>query len=532
MRKWSLQTTIVILVCFVVILALLVTNLLVSQKIAGYAEGIQAEKAKNIARVVSRSPHVVEALTGQRDPSTIQDFANHILSGTDVQFVVVMDMEGLRKSHPDPEKIGEPFVGGDENRVLQGEEYTSVAQGTLGLSLRSFSPIFDPNGQQVGAVAVGITLAEVESAIAEGRMTVFLGIGLGGVVGLVGAWVLARRIRRILYGLEPTEIAKLLEERNVMLQSVREGVMAVNTDGVVTLVNEEAIRLFRQAGVEESVLGKHIQDLVPHSELLKVLVTGKARYDQEQHLRGVSVLVNSVPWLVNGVNVGAVATFRDMTEMKLMAEQLSGVKLYAEALRAQSHEFMNKMHVVLGMIHIGFYDKLKQYIQDITNNQQSEMGHVMSKIKDPVIAGFLLGKLAHARERGIDLTLMSDSFLPELNRSELTHEMITIAGNLLTNAFEAVEEQKERRVEILCLVEDGLLHIDVWDSGSGIPEEMKEQILEKGFSTKGEEDRGIGLFLVSRSVEQLGGRIKLESNRESGTRFTVEIPLVGDEVKE
>ncbi len=525
MPKWKLQTTIIFLVCSVVILALIVTNMLVSAKIAEYAKGIQEEKAKNIAKVVSRAPYVIEALGGQLDSAIIQDFANDILRATEVQFIVVMDMEGIRKSHPDPEKIGMPFVGGDEQRVLQGEEYSSIAEGTLGVSFRYFSPVIDYSGQQVGAVAVGISLDEVETAIQEGRMTVFLGIGLGGLIGLLGAWFLARKIRRVLFGLEPSEIAKLLAERNVMLKSVREGIIAVDSNGMVTLINDEGSRLFRKAGILQSPLGMPIEELVSHSELQKVLATGKARYDQEQNLRGVALLVNTVPLLVDGNKRGAVATFRDLTEMRQMAQELSGVKLYAEALRAQSHEFMNKMHVILGMIQIGFYDKLKQYIQELTTNQQTEMGQVMSKIKDPVIAGFILGKLAHARERGITLELMGEDVLPVLNSSGMTHEIVTIVGNLITNAFDAVESSEEGRVHVGFSYFEEMITIEVADSGPGMDELTMERMFEKGFSTKEEENRGIGLYLLRKSVERLDGEVQVESVIGKGTRFTVEIPF-------
>ncbi|WP_134702091.1 DcuS/MalK family sensor histidine kinase [Ammoniphilus sp. YIM 78166] len=531
MPKWRLQTTIIFLVCCVVILALIVTNVLVSEKIAAYAKGIQEEKAKNIAKVVSRGPYVIEALRGQSDPSIIQEFTKDILNATEVQFIVVMDMEGIRKSHPDPEKIGMPFVGGDEKRVLQGEEYSSIAEGTLGVSFRYFSPVFDDSGQQVGAVAVGISLDEVETAIQEGRMTVFLGISLGGLIGLLGAWFLARKIRRVLFGLEPSEISKLLAERNVMLKSVREGIIAVDSNGIVTLINDEGSRLLRKAGIIESPLGRPIEELVSHSELEKVLATGTARYDQEQNLRGVALLVNTVPLLVEGNKRGAIATFRDLTEMRQMAQELSGVKLYAEALRAQSHEFMNKMHVILGMIQIGFYDKLKQYIQELTTNQQTEIGQVMSKIKDPVIAGFILGKLAHARERGITLELTGEDVLPELKSSAMTHEIVTIVGNLITNAFDAVESSEERRVQVGFSYFEEMITIEVVDTGPGMDELTLGRAFEKGFSTKGEENRGIGLYLLGKSVERLDGEVQVESVRGKGTRFTVEIPLRKNEVK-
>ncbi|MES8739303.1 ATP-binding protein, partial [Cutibacterium acnes] len=178
---------------------------------------------------------------------------------------------------------------------------------------------------------------------------------------------------------------------------------------------------------------------------------------------------------------------------------------------------MNKMHVILGMMHIGFYDKLKQYIQELTTNQQTEFGQVMSKIKDPVIAGFMLGKLAHAREGGIELTLIGEDVLPELKSSAMTHEIVTIVGNLLTNAFDAVESAEEKRVEVGFYYFEEMLTIEVADSGTGMDELTLARIFEKGFSTKEEEDRGIGLYLVGKSVERLDGEVHVESSKGKGT---------------
>lgn len=519
----SLQTIVTLLVCGVVVLSLMVTNFLISDKIARTIQENQAEKASSIARTIASTPLINQALSGKRPESDIQVFANKIREATKMEFIVVMDMNGIRKSHPDPKKLGKPFIGGDEKPVLKGQESVSIAKGTLGMSLRSFTPVFTPEGKQVGAVAVGISLNNVQNAVSQGRTSIYLGIGVGVLVGIIGALILARKVRSILFGMEPFEIARLLEERSATLQSTKEGIVTVDQDSHITLANWEARRLFRQAGIKEDPIGKSVDEFIPNSRLRTVLETGRPELDEEQDLNGITILVNRVPVRVNGKIVGAIATFRDKTELKLLSEQLTGVKMYADALRAQAHEFMNKLHVILGMTHLGFYDQLPQYISGIANQHQDEIGYIMKMIKDPVMAGFLLGKLSYARERGTELMISQESYLPEEEDPQVVHELITILGNLIDNAIDSVHASTDKRIKLLLAYEDGKLRVEVSDNGPGICPENQERIYVRGFSTKGI-DRGTGLFLVQRSVHYLNGQIQLVSHEGEGTMFRVSVP--------
>ncbi|MGD8190938.1 DcuS/MalK family sensor histidine kinase [Brevibacillus ginsengisoli] len=519
----SLQTKITLLVCGVVVLALMVTNFSISDKITTIIQEDQAEKASGIARTIAHTSLIIEALNGDRPDSDIQAYANEIKQATKVEFIVVMDMNGIRKSHPDPSKVGKPFIGGDEKTVLMGKESVSVAQGTLGMSLRAFTPVFTPQGKQVGAVAVGISLNKVEEAVAHSRSSIYLGIGLGILVGILGALILARKVRAILFGMEPFEIARLLEERSATLESTREGIVAVDLDSRITLANWEAIRLFRQAGLVDTPIGKYADEFIPNSRLRTVLETGEAELDDEQDLNGITILVNRVPIRVNGEIVGAIATFRDKTEIKLLSEQLTGVRMYADALRAQAHEFMNKLHVILGMTQLGFYDQLPQYISGIAHQHQDEIGYIMKLIKDPVMAGFLLGKMSNARERGAELIVSQETYLPEAQDPEVIHELVTILGNLIDNAIDSVHASKDKRITVLLAYENEHLILEVSDNGPGISSRNQERIYEKGFSTKGT-DRGTGLFLVHRSVYHVNGQIQLTSQPDQGTTFRISLP--------
>ncbi|MBM7587278.1 CitB family two-component system sensor histidine kinase MalK [Bacillus pakistanensis] len=523
-QRWKLHTMITFLVCLVVLVSLLVTDLLISTTINDQLEESLEEKAKVISKTVAKSRIVKNGLQNEEHAREIQEYSTDIRKATNVLFIVVFDMNGIRKSHPNPERIGEKFVGGDEKSVLEGKEYISVSEGTLGKSLRAFAPVYDENHKQIGAVAVGISLEKVDEAIDLGHENIIIGSIIGILVGIVGAYIVARYIKKILFGLEPLAIAKILEERNTMLQSVHEGVIAVDQDSTITLVNKSAIRMFKRAGLSGNPIGMRVEDYIPTFEIESVLRTGKPELDKEQSINGISILVNRVPLIVNKQVVGAISTFRDKTEMNQLAEQLTGVRTYAEALRAQSHEFMNKLHVILGMVRMGYKDELTDFIHTLVDHRNHEVGHVTKNIKDPALAGFIMGKLSYGREENVDLSIVTKSVIPEPKHSETTHEVITVLGNLMDNAIEAVAQSNRKAIEVTLTYSQQHLFINVSDSGPGLSKEMVDHVFEKGFSTKGP-NRGYGLYLVRKSIEKLGGEITIQLKPSNGISINVGVPF-------
>jgi two-component system, CitB family, sensor histidine kinase MalK len=517
-----LHSAIILFVCTVVVLALSITGVLIGERVADQAKKNLSEKTMNIARMVAHSPLVIDALKGKRDEADIQTFASEMQQLTHVRFITVMDMNHIRKSHPDKDKIGKRFVGHDEYRAIKGKEYVSIAKGTLGTSMRAFVPIRDYGGNQVGVVAVGVLMDDVHQSVVQSTKIIYIGIGIGVLVGILGAVLLARKIKTVLLGLEPFQIAKMLQERNAMFESVREGILAVDQFSKVNMVNTEAVRMFRQAGIDDQPIGRYIEDVISDTRLINVLKSGIPEYDREHDINGFSFIVNRIPVKVQNRVVGAIATFRDKTELKQLAEQLTGVKIYAEGLRVKTHEFMNQLHVILGLVHAKKYDKLSAYIHQITNRYQLEVGSVSRLVKDPVLAGFLLSKASKARENGVKLEFTGDGRLPSSKNPEMVHELITIFGNLIDNAIEAVQECEKKEVEISLKYEDRMLSLSVKDTGRGIPKELEAMIFEKAFSTKGE-NRGYGLFLVRKSVEKVGGIIQFHSDK-GWTRCTVQLP--------
>ncbi len=522
-KRLKLNVTIGLFVCLVVAFSLMVTDLIVSKQVAANTHQDLVDRSRMVANIMANSITVIECLSGLDDERDIQIFANRTLKKANVQFITVMDMNRVRKSHPDPENIGKVYELSDANPAFAGQESTSTESGSLGPSLRTFVPVFAADGRQIGVVLVGILLNEVEQAVDVSRAGVFVGIYLGMFVGLSGALLLANHIKKAMFGLEPSEIAQLLEERNAMLQATREGMIAIDAEGRVTLVNSAAIKLLAAVGIHHDILGESVEECIPNTRLHEVLVNGNPEYDHEQNLHGVTWLTNRVPVRVSDRIVGAISTFRDMTEITQLAEKLVGIQNYAEALRSQTHEFMNKLHVILGMVRLGKFDHIQPYVSQIAKHYQVEVGSVIRRIKDPVLAGFILGKISRGRELNVLLELQEDSNLPEAASEETVHDLITILGNLIDNAMESLQDAAEKNIRLELTHQDGCLTARIFDSGPGIPLAMQPRIFDHGFSSKGP-NRGIGLHLALNSALRLGGNIQIERSAADGTTFVVQLP--------
>lgn len=485
-----------------------------------------AEHADNVARVVASSPMIIQALerpgdTGQEELGVWLD---SLTSVTRVRFIVVMDMRSVRLYHPERDRIGKTFVGGDEGPALRGESYISSAKGTLGFSQRAFRPVFTRDGEVIGAVSVGIMSDFIEEIIAKVSTPVLSLLLVCLAAGLFFSALLANSIKKILHGLEPAEIATVLEERSAMLGMVKEGILAVNLEGRVTLVNNEAGRILAKAGIRESVLGKTLAEYLPKFSPPGVMQTGQPEYDDEQDMNGVIVIANHMPIMLKGKIAGVITTFRDMTEVRELAERITGINRYLDALRAQSHEFMNKLHAIFGMVRSGKIDELNGYLEKLVGMKAAEHTAIYNGIKDPLIAGFMTSKYSRARELGISLQCDITGVLPPLGARAASHGLVTILGNVIDNAMDAVNDVTDKRLRIAFDTSPNAFAVSVADSGRGIEEENITAIFRRGWSTKGEH-RGIGLWLVLKTVDALNGAIEVDAAPEGGAEFTITLPM-------
>ncbi|WP_188474666.1 sensor histidine kinase [Hafnia psychrotolerans] len=524
----KLSTSVILMISAVIISVLLVVHMLYFVQISNTARDGVEDKALAVARTLADLPDIKHALSLPPDSDMIEPIANAVQKRNDLLFVVVTNMQGIRYSHPNTEMISHHFIGKDIGPALLGKENVSINKGVLDKALRVFTPIYDDQHHQIGVVAIGISLVKVTEQINKSRWSILWTVLFGMMVGALGTWFLVKMLKRILFGLEPYEISTLFEQRQAMLQSIKEGVIAVDDNAQVTLINQEARQIFLETGTEISPLPENNRESQPLIlNLRDVLRTGIPRRDEEINFKGRSLLSNTVPVHSNGIIIGAICTFRDKTEVSQLMQRLSGMVNYADSLRERSHEFMNKLHVILGLLHMKSYTQLEDYILKTANNYQAEIGSLLLKIKSPVIAGFLLSKINRASDIRHLLTLSDDSFLPDNTNENQIAALITVLGNLIENALDALGEQPDGEVSVLLHYQNGWLACVVSDDGPGIAADHLDAIFQKGFSSKGVE-RGVGLFLAKQQIENLGGTIAVESEPDVYTQFFVQIPWDGE----
>ncbi len=501
-----------------------ITWLMVSMLVSSILEEYIGRNALNVSKTVSLTTVVHEGLKN-KNSTQIQLYAESVRKATGARFVVVGDHEGRRYSHPVPERIGKLMVGGDNPRALErGEAYVSKAVGTLGPSMRGKVPIFANSGKVIGVVSVGYLQETVESVTEGYLQRVLLWVFGLFLLGGIGTWLIARNVKQSIFGLEPVEIARLFRERNAILDSIREGVVAINDKGQVTMLDHEAAKILKIP--PESGIGTSIESILPQTRMLEVLKSGEEQFDQEMIIGGIEVIVNRVPIWQNGRVAGVVSSFRRKDEIDRMAQELTQIQEYSEVLRTQTHEYSNKLHTLAGLIQLGSHQEALDLIGRETSGYQELLGTLAETVPEPLLSAIILGKYNRAQELRINFQLDPESRMIDIPKKINREKIVTILGNLLENALEAAQENTSgKRTVQLSMTDFGNdLIFEVEDSGPGIEDESVDLSLQHGFTTKSGTGRGIGLSLVHENLKYLGGHLTVVRSSLGGMRFTIYIP--------
>ncbi|NUR58464.1 MAG: sensor histidine kinase [Catenulispora sp.] len=483
------------------------------------------DEALQIAQTVADTPEVrgcIEFPSADCD-GTLQGIATRIQTDTSTDYVVIVDAGGVRHTHPKRELVGRRI----EESALVTKPDVRFDHGIVGDSVNGRVPLYsrlDPT-EQIGEVSVGRRVADVATIFTSQlpSYAAWFGVALG--VGTLASYVLARRLKKRTFGLELDEIAKLLQEREAVLHGIREGMIAFDRAGRVTMVNDEARRLLGLpmfGGV-----GGFLEDVVPPGRLQDVL-SGEIGGQDEVVLTDEHCLtVNRMPVTLAGRPHGAVVTLRDRTELSGLLRELDSVTSLTDALRAQQHEFSNRMHTVAGLLELGESEEALAYLTDLSGAEEAFAESVRARIAPPVLVGLILAKAAVAGERGVELELTDDTWLGDT--PDKVQALTTILGNLIDNAFDAVsgpgvDPGKPGRVLVGIVEDDDGITLRVADNGPGIPAGAAETVFTDGFTTKpatGPLRRGLGLALVHRLVQRLGGSIT--ASEGPGAVFTVRL---------
>lgn len=526
-KSMKLQTKITLLIITIVFISISIIISFVTLWMTGNIESKARTNIMNVAEMVAHSREIVDSLEVKDPNGKIGPYINKQLKNLDqIEYIIVADSEGIRYSHPNPEMIGKKFVGGDQYRVLQkGERYISEATGTLGKSLRAFVPIYDvENKKEIGFVSVGTLTHSIEKAKGIAILYIAL-IGFGGLMaGVVGAFLLATNIKNTLLGLEPEEITRLYNEKMGILDAIHEGLIAIDHKGMVTLINDSAISIlnFENKVNKEHILGYNIEEVIPNTGLVNVLETGKAEFEEEHRINDTIIMTNRVPILSRRKVVGAIASFRDKTEVTKLAEELTGAKKMAWSLRAQNHEFLNKLHTISGLIQLEEYEEALQFISDVAKVRSDISNILTENIKDVSLSALLLSKYSKAEESRVKFQIDDSSKVTRLPQNMTSEEVVSVVGNLIENSLDEVKNDGTGSIYIKIVENENLLNIKVQDNGGGIPLEYREMVYEQGFSTK-EGQRGHGMYIVKKIIDEFNGTINLDVDK--GVLWDITIPM-------
>ncbi|WP_309245527.1 sensor histidine kinase [Virgibacillus proomii] len=482
--------------------------------------------ALQVAKTVSFMPTVKEAFKKESRISLLQSIADNIKMQVDAEYVVIKNTDGVIYAHPDNLLLGKKRQESDNYRALIfGQSYISRSEGSLGAALSGNTPIFDDNGNIMGIVSVGYLFEDIYAKIYR-KIRVISNVSLVGLLlGVIGGIILTNNIRKDTLGLEPFEIANLYRQRSAILHSIKEGIIAIDENGRITMINQPAIDML---GCNNHYLYEPIEKIFPNTLLEDFLKSGENEENQEMYLNDRLVIMNREVVKENGRIIGAVASFRDKTEVKKMIETISEVRQYSEDLRAQTHEYANKLYVLSGLMQLGKHEEAVDMIQAELRVNSKQNHLLFDQIKDNNVQAILLGKIAKSSEKKMEFIIDQNSSLSPLPKHIDISSLIAILGNIIDNAFEAVSGNEIKKVVFFATDVGNDIIFEVADNGKGII--TKESIFKKGFSTKTGEDRGYGLAIVQDTVNRLGGAIEIKNDKTGGAIVTIFVPKQGGDL--
>lgn len=473
-----------------------------------------------VAEAVADAPSVTDALSTSEPSRTLQPFAQRVRLDTGVDFVTIMSKDGIRFTHPNPELIGQRFIG-NIAEAQRGGKVVETYVGSLGPSERVVVPVLGTAGEVVALVSVGITVEAIDNELQE-RLWPLIGVAVAVLaVGGVGSYLVSARLRRQTRGIAPEELSNLFEYHEAVLHSMREGLLLVGGDGRVVLCNDGARELL---GVDDDPVGKDLSGLGIPGELVAMFTSGEERTD-ELHLTDTRVLVvSTAPVRSRGKTMGAVVILRDHTELQALTGELTTVRGLAEALRSQAHEAANRLHTVVSLVEIGRPEQAVEFATEELVLAQELTDRVVGAVAEPVLAALLLGKAAEASERGVELTITPDTVMEDADTGVPPRDLVTILGNLIDNGIDAAVGNSAGggRPGVVVTVRSDAegLFLRVADTGPGV--EDVEDVFRRGWSTKPGDGHGLGLALVGQAVRRHGGTIDVD--RDEGAVFTVRLP--------
>ncbi|MFJ7827888.1 ATP-binding protein [Psychrobacillus sp. NPDC096623] len=522
-KQPKLLTQISGLISIVVILTVFSVSAIFSSMIENITEKSLGNQAMTVAKMVAQKEEIIEAFDDPNPSLTIQPIAEEIRKSTGAGYVVIGNKENIRYSHHLIENIGKQM--GTSNRQVFEEGASIIYEGTgiSGSAIKAKTPIFDRDKNIIGVSSVGFLNSESHRRVEEYRFKLF-GFSIFIVlIGFIGAVIIARRVKKLIFNLEPEEISFLFKEKEATIEFIRDATIAVNKRYEITSMNKRAREMLRDDQIETG--GKIIN--IRLIKMIDTILQTKQSSVNQNFLFGHQLyMVDAAPILLKEQASGAVLTIRPVSEIEEIIDELSTIKGISDNMRAQNHEYLNKLNTIYGLITLEEYEEVRKLISEEVKERQDIVIFLSASVKDPFIAACLLGKINRSKELKVEFEIDKHSNLKQIPPSLNTKLLLTVLGNLIDNAMESASKAKGDKAYVKVSFTDfgSDIIFDIEDNGEGVQEEWLEKIFEEGFTTKEGENHGLGLAIVKNTINLLQGQIYITTSDSGGARFTISIP--------
>ena len=511
---------------FKVQLSLIIT-LALMLGIAGTLINIQYETKKrdqnlqNVAETIAKSPMLAEGELSE-DGTVMFGYLETLKEAlADIDVISVVDKNGIRIYHSNSDLIGTEYDGNMPDFKTHTSGFYAVDEnGPSGNQRRAYAAIYNKDGEYVGVVMAIMLAKNIHSETMQmlfifGAITV-----LAIAIELVIAGSLSKKVKKSLMGYEPDVFTAMYRMRDNILETLEEGIIATDENGIIQFANDSAIKMLCKNPFE-NIVGKNIE-ILGDEILTSVMRSGDK--ETNVNLSNADIILDRITIKESEGANGAIGVLHDRAEYTKLMEDLSGTRYLVDSMRANNHDFTNKLHVILGLIQMEMYDEAISYIQNITMVQRETISKVMHAVNEPAVAALIIGKIARASELNVKFVLREGCYYSASDMNLPSEMLVTVIGNLLDNAFDAMNntENPNEHKELLFGIysRPGAVLITVDDTGNGIKDEDIDMIFVNGYSTKGT-GRGTGLYQIKSMVENYGGKITVESQEGVGSSFSV-----------
>jgi two-component system, CitB family, sensor kinase len=520
-KRPTLLIQLIVFISIIVFITVFSVSVIFSSMIDTITKKSLGNQAMTVAKMTAQKEEIIESFDNPHPSLTIQSIAEEIRQSTGAGYVVIGNTENIRYSHHETEHIGKPMGTSNDKVFEEGASIIYEDTGISGEAIKAKTPIYK-NGVIIGVSSVGFLTDEADARVAEYRSKLFKFSKIIIIIGIIGSIILAKRVKKLIFNLEPEEISFLFKEKEATIESIRDATVAVNKHYVITSINKRARELLKDNQMD---MGRTVTN-DRMIKLIEEVMKSKESMINQQFLFGHQLYtVDAAPIIQKQQPSGAVLTIRPISEIEQLTNEVSQIKSISDTIRAQNHEYLNKLNTLYGLLALEQFDEAKELISDEVKERQEIVVFLTSSVKDPFIAACLLGKINRSKELKVQLEIDEDSNIVQVPTSFNTKLFVTVLGNIIDNAMEAASKKKGEQAHVKVSFTDigSDVIFDIEDNGNGVPEECYEKIFTEGFTTKTGENHGLGLAIVKNTIELMNGNIYLSTSDFGGARFTIVI---------